>query len=226
MTEEKCPLCGSVELSKREKIDVYKLVIERMGAFVLPENDKEKNCKIVITRPKLLIDMNCPKCGSSPIKTVIIKEIVCDKCGLKFVPDLKPNVFSFYSSIIGRGLEYNNKLVISAKKSFKNELEAIAKSYRNFQNWEVDGPFEAVDYSRKRKCLICGFCNSCVTCECGNSFVPKRRNDTCQKCNKKGRYRQTYIKKFKKEGECPYCGSKDISRTVVKPIEIREDLEG
>lgn len=193
--------------------------------------------KLILTRPKLVLDIYCPKCKSFDIIALPELNTQCNNCKINFTTTPNINIYYSIAKKLTQLLSNNNGLYILGEraniKTFhpddilkpRNKLEddvwqtmlAIRKNYTDMKCWEVGNITNEYDTDYKTHCNTCGTCRTCVTCtKCNSKYVPKRikatneKRYTCPKCKSKD-YKPTMVKGDK----CPYCEGVDIKKTTL-----------
>lgn len=177
--------------------------------------------EIIISKSRIKIPNNCPKCNHKNIFTVKKINAFCQKCRNEYVISTIVNPIESQSWNIERALEKENEIIIKTeikkyytedeKEYWENILKRIRENKELQKCWDVGEIKDNKDISKTKKCKECGYCNNCVTClECGKHYsLDKKR---CPECNSVKR-KKTSIPKFEKRGTtsiCPYCKSEDI----------------
>jgi hypothetical protein len=195
----------------------------------------EEYPKIILTRPKIVVDTRCPKCKSMDIAATPIVTTVCKNCSTKFESDTGVNIYYSMAKKLNQLLANNNGVVVQGERDNsmtfhpddalrpRSKMEddiwhailAIHTDFVKQKCWEVSKISNEVDVDFKIYCKDCGYCKNCVTCnKCGEHYTPrliegkKEIRYTCPKCNSKS-YRDTIIDKFKNK-RCPYCESPKV----------------
>lgn len=198
--------------------------------------------KIILGRPKLVIDTRCPKCHSLDIAAIPIVTAQCKNCKLKFTSEgLGINIYFGIAKKLVQLISHNDEVCIVGKRDDSNDFNAknmlMAKSQEdedvyqtilavkhNFEGqkcYEVSDVLFEEDKEQNIQCKVCGFCNNCVTCKsCGQKYIPKEvetkygkeKRYKCTECGSKD-YIKTHITKLEKE--CPYCKSVNVKPTFL-----------
>lgn len=190
--------------------------------------------KIILTRPKLVLDTCCPKCHSHDIVALPALDIKCRKCQSKFNYDPLLNIYASIAKKINVVLGSSNGINILGPRETssiihsedflkpKTKLEddvyhaflEIQKNFKDMGCWEVGEIAHDYDLDFKTHCKDCGYCKSCVTCnKCGTKYTGSK--DACPKCASKSR-KDSVVDKFKKDGKsdvCPFCNSPNVAYT-------------
>lgn len=189
--------------------------------------------KVILTRPKLVSDVKCPKCRHMDIVAIPIIETKCRNCKTVHTTEVKINIYFTVSKKIEQILKYNNGVYIIGErddsKVFHTDdmlkprsrheddiwhtLVAIQQTKIGQKCWEVEEITHEYDFDYRISCNDCGYCLVCVTCtKCNRKYQPKEietgrgkeKRYTCPECNSKS-YKQTVIEKFKTKGTRPIC---------------------
>lgn len=195
--------------------------------------------KIILSRPKLVVDTRCPKCNSLDTSVLPTIETQCKNCKTIFRTDVKINIyFSIAKKLISSISKKNEVWILGERDAsdiFHTEdllkprsqheddvyqtMLAIKHNFDDQLCYEVGKITNEVDEEYRIKCNDCAICYNCVTCtKCGQKYIPKKVNTPqgeqkkykCTNCGNRF-YDRTYIKEFKKG--CPYCGSENVMRT-------------
>jgi DNA-directed RNA polymerase subunit RPC12/RpoP len=197
----------------------------------------DKIPKLILTKPKLVIDVKCNKCKKMDIVALPYVEVQCKNCKTVQTTEANINIFYSISKKLEQLLANNNEVHIIGKRNdtkvYNSEdiakvhdrndddilsaIEAIRNVKIKQKCWEVSDIMNEYDYEYKVSCKSCGICLSCVTCnKCSKTFTPKivqtkngtEKRYTCPHCGAKS-YHQTRIKKFE-NNKCPHCQSTDV----------------
>lgn len=202
-----------------------------------------KTAKLILSRPKIVADVQCPKCKSHDIVALLTVETKCKNCNTVFVVETKVNVYYSIAMKLIQLVSSNDETKIAAERDPTNlhhaddilkpqsqheqdmyhTLLAIQKNFKNQKCWEVSEITHEMDESYKVNCNECGVCNNCVTCtKCGKAYTPKivqtkglsEKRYTCPSCGHK-KFKRSYVKFTNKDGAtvCPLCGSSNMLRT-------------
>jgi len=198
--------------------------------------------KIILTRPKLVVDTKCPKCNSIDIAGLPIVDTQCKNCKTKFTTNAQINIYFSIAKKLLQLISNNNEVWVlglrDVSKIFHpdNELRprsrheddiyqtmlAIQHNFESQRCYDVEGINNEYDEQDKVYCNDCGICYNCFTClKCGATYVPKtvdtkqgvEKRYKCPKCESRN-YKRTQIKKIGKE--CPHCKSKNIKNTLLR----------
>jgi len=196
--------------------------------------------KIILTRPKLIVNTKCKKCNSRDIAAVPVIDFVCKNCSTHQETDVEIDMYASVAKAIQRKLKKHDGVYIVGERDgskvfhpdnllkprSKQEDDVwhamleIKDTYEN-KAWTVSKITNEYDYEYYVRCLECGYCQACVLCtRCSTHYVPKKikggkeKRYTCPECGNKN-YTQTKIKKFKIDNKgntvCPHCNSSEIS---------------
>lgn len=198
--------------------------------------------KIILSRPKLLIDTQCPKCRSRDIKALMNVKITCKNCRTDYETDVKTSILPSIMKKIEILLSRHNEVWVVAERNpstiihsedilkprsrHEQDLYSALIELKNIKDkqrcWEVSDIIETDDLDYKVHCTECGYCNDCVTCKnCNQPYTPKltaksnEKRFSCPHCGGKT-YKATYIKKFEtKNGKhvCPFCKSDNVNNS-------------
>jgi hypothetical protein len=193
--------------------------------------------KIILTKPKMVVDVKCHKCKKMDIAALPYVDVQCKNCHTLITTEANINIYFSISKKLEQLLSYNNevwvigrrqdKTIHTADDNFKSQdrndddiysaMEAIKNTKIKQLCWEVSDITNDYDFDYKVSCNQCGFCLDCVECnKCHKHYTPKtvdtykgsEKRFTCI-CGYKS-YHQTKVTKFKvKDGKivCPHCDS-------------------
>ena len=192
--------------------------------------------KVIITRPKLVLEVKCPKCSYFQIVGTPYVDVSCKNCHTKFNTKADIDLYYSISKKIEQLLANNNEIHIVGERDnsqvhsnadelkprtfmeykIYNCLLAIKDTKVKQKCWEVSEIENSMDLEYHTTCKECGYCNSCVQCKsCQHIYTPKKVKDenryTCPECGSK-KYQDTPFRDLKKK-ECPHCKSKNIRFT-------------
>lgn len=199
--------------------------------------------KLILGRPKILMNYKCAKCHSRDVKAFPEMQITCNNCQTKFIADLEIDVYQTYAKKLNILLgEHNEVWVLAERENSKvfhaddilaprskkeNDLYHAILEIRNnflkFNNWDV-GEIEAgSDFDYLNSCPDCGTCNNCVICSCGTQYTPKivktsrgrERRFKCPDCGGKN-FKKSYVTNLLDHKNCPFCDSTNVVRTKFK----------
>ena len=195
--------------------------------------------KIILSRPKLVVDVKCPKCNSNYVAALPIIETTCKNCNTKFETNAEINIYfsaakkllqtiSNYNEVWLLGERDNSDVfhtddLLRPRSSFEDDIyHTMLHIKHNFEDqncYEVSKITSEFDDDYRKLCGICGTCQDCVTCiKCDKKYLPaevetrqgKQKRYKCPECGFRN-YKKTFINKL--EDKCPYCGSNNIKKT-------------
>lgn len=195
--------------------------------------------KLILSRPKLVVDVKCPKCSSLDIVAFTKVDLTCKNCKTKFETNAEINIYYSIAKKLLQLISHHNEVHINGvrdnaevfypedllkpRSKFEDDIYhtmlAIKHNFEDQKCYEVSEITNEIDEDYKIRCKKCGYCNNCITCSnCGEHYVPKhvdtrigkQQRYKCPKCSSRS-YKKTYIKKLSKE--CPYCKSKNVRKT-------------
>lgn len=183
--------------------------------------------KLILSRPKLIVDIQCPKCKSRDIIALKDVDVTCTNCKTNFKTETKINIYSSIAKKLEQLLgKYNEVWILGQRDSstifytdnvlkprslFEDEIWhsmiAIRNIKKNQRCWGVSEIENAYDKDYKIYCKDCGTCMNCITCvKCNKKYIPKEvktirgreKRYKCPECGNKN-YRKTRIDKIKRE---------------------------
>lgn len=196
--------------------------------------------KLILGRPKIVVDVKCPKCKSQDIKALPIIETSCNNCNTKFTAEVKINLYYSIAKKLLQTVAHNNEMWVVGERADSHPIRgedllkpqnkhdddlfqtlcAIKNNFEGQKCYEASEITYEMDLDYKVRCSDCGYCSNCVTCtRCNKKYVPNitktdEKRYSCPDCRNKN-YKPSYIK-FKKEGSkisCPNCDSENVNRT-------------
>ena len=191
--------------------------------------------KLILGRPKIVVDVKCPKCKSLDIAGIPVVDVTCKNCKTRFTTEAGVNIYYSIAKKLTQLVSNNNEVWIVGQRddSFTFDVQdllkprskheddifhtllAIKYNYEKQRCWDVSEITNEVDLDYKSRCNECGICHNCVVCvACKHKYIPKKTKTgenryTCPECNSK-KYKPNYIK-FK-DKKCPDCGSAEVSK--------------
>lgn len=177
--------------------------------------------KILISRPKVIVDYKCPKCRHIDIVALPEVTTTCKNCKTKVTTEVQVNITYAVWKNLMQLLAYNNEVHLVGEIYASNLVDvsdtlarygrhdddiysamlSMYNTLRKHQNWEVEDICIAEDIQNETTCRDCGFCTNCKKCKsCGSHYVPKQ---VSTKDGKQLRY------------TCPDCGSKEYENTKI-----------
>lgn len=198
--------------------------------------------RLILSRPKLVVDVRCPKCQSIDIAALPVVEVICKNCKTKFTTNAAINIYYSIAKKLLQLISHNNEVWILGERDVSNVFHpedmlmprsrheddvyqtilAIKHNFEDQKCYEVSEMTNENDEDFRIHCNICGTCNTCVACiKCNERYIPKlvetphgkEKRYKCPKCGNKN-YTKTYIEKV--SGNCPFCESKNIKKTIFK----------
>ena len=191
--------------------------------------------KIILSKPKLLVDVKCPKCKGYDAVALQNVDVTCKNCNTRFTTEAGINIYYSMAKKIISVLSNHNEVFIlgtrdtsmvftpqkelSPRSRYETDIWhtvlAIQNDFKKQKCWMVSEISNEVEIDYRTVCNDCGQCWDCITCnKCGNIYTPKKEK-VCEKCGSKS-YKPTFIKKVvEKKGKkvCPHCGSSNIRKT-------------
>ena len=195
--------------------------------------------KLILSRPKLVIDTKCPKCHSMDIQALANVELTCKNCKTKFTSDVQLNIVFTTAKkflqlrannnefwVLGKRDDsevFNTDDMLKPRSKMEDDIYHSMLAYKRI--CEMEGCYDVsevtndYDIDYKIRCNECGVCFNCVICtRCGERYTPEKINTPqgvqrrykCPKCSSRD-YTRTYINKIAKV--CPGCGSNNIQKT-------------
>jgi DNA-directed RNA polymerase subunit RPC12/RpoP/phage FluMu protein Com len=195
--------------------------------------------KLILSKPKLVVDIKCPKCKSMDILALPIVETTCKNCKTRFQANVNINILAATAKKYVQMKSHNNEIWILGERndslvfhsddalrprdSNEDAIYHTILAYKKLAElercYEVSEITNEYDDDYRVFCKTCGVCYNCVTCiKCGQKYVPtkietKHGSEKKYKCTKCGfrNYKQTFIPKT--DDKCPYCGSSNFKKT-------------
>lgn len=189
--------------------------------------------KIILARPKLVVNVKCPKCQSIHIQGIPNFQAECKNCKKIFITEVKVDIYYSIAKQLNKFLRESNEVwivgerdnskvfhpedVLAPRSSHEADIWytmlAIKKDFEGMKCWEVSDITNEVDQDYLTYCNECGHCHNCVTCsKCKKPYIPKiikkQKRFTCPDCQNK-KYEVTKTKGDK----CEFCKSTNISKT-------------
>jgi len=198
--------------------------------------------KLILGRPKIVVDIKCPKCKSLDIAGFSNVECRCNNCKTAFTTEAGVNIYYSIAKKLIQLISHNNEVWVIGERddseTFRSEdllkprskheddiyhsLLAIKNNFQQQRCYDVSEITNEMDTDYRANCSDCGYCSNCVICaKCNKSYVPKKTRSgekryTCPECKSKN-YKPSAIK-FKADGgkrSCPNCSSENVNRTKV-----------
>jgi hypothetical protein len=195
--------------------------------------------KIILGKPKILIDVHCPKCKKLDAIAIPSIKTLCSNCKTEITTGLRINTYYAYAKKILHMVSHHDEIhilglrdksemftpddVLSPRSQYEDDIYStiitIRDDYLWQGNYEVSNVMPDYDFEYKIYCNNCGYCQNCVVCNrCKKHYVPKilkngQRRYTCPNCGSKS-YKQSVVI-FKDDGgkiKCPECKSENVVR--------------
>ena len=195
--------------------------------------------KLILSRPKLVVDIKCPKCQSIDIVALLDINVKCKNCMTSFTTNAGINIYYSIAKKLIQLISHNNEVWILGERDASDVFNsddilkprsqheddvyhtmlAIMHNFEDQRCWEVTKITNEYDQEYIVRCNVCGICHNCVTCSsCGEKYTPKevdthqgkQKRYKCPKCSSRN-YKKTFINKMDKI--CPYCNSGNIKKT-------------
>lgn len=187
--------------------------------------------KIILSRPKIVFDVKCPKCKKNDIVGLPIIETQCKNCKTKYSTEAEINMYYSIAKKLNQLVGKNNEVWVQAERDvstvfhaedmlrprskyeddYFQTLMAIKDNYEDMNCWDIGEITNEYDEEYKRRCSVCGHCLHCVTCySCHETYIPKEVKTSHG---------------IEKRYTCPHCNSKEYKQTRIKIFEIKDNKQ-
>lgn len=186
---------------------------------ILKEDNKNNIIRMKKMNPYMMVKCDqCLKNSFTPAKEI---HMDCKRCGKKNVRAtiISEEALTAYLPIIMRELRHKNEIIIESNDKHIKDFQYI-KEYFKGANFALEFEEETkIIPSAMVKCTLCGVCQNCVTCKCGNKYLSSISK--CPECKSRTTNAEKTVFKnaiYKKHNipECPECGAGPLQFTYYK----------